>query len=316
MKRDEVGLEKIKSRIETCHPFSGDSTLRNIITGVVAKDEMNVDEYLSVGKASIEKMIGQPTFTYPCKRKDKAITMGEASAVRVTADRTIDPALLYQRLLVISRGGDLSLKDVLDYELSPFPPALFEAKNIFQEADKPQLAKAIEECASKLSDQPVLDKTPKTEHCVLDGGSLLHRVKWTKGKTYGSIADDYVTFTISNYGQATVVFDGYRDEPSMKDNTHTRRQQQKEYPIVKCTPDTVFIGKKEELLSRGYNKQQLISIISQQLREKGCNVISAAGDADYDIAQAAVAASEFQSTTLIGEDTHLLFLLQHATVYL
>ena len=218
--------------------------LRNIITGVVAKDEVNVDEYLSVEKRPLKKMIGQPTFIYPCKRKDKAITMGEASAVRVTADRTIDPALLFQRLLVVSRGGDLSLKDVLDYELSPFPPALFEAKNIFREAEKPQLAKAIEECASKLSDQAVLDKTPKTEHYVLDGGSLLHCVKWTKGKTYGSIADDYVTFTIRNYGQATVVCDGYLDEPSIKDNIHTRRQQQKEYLIVKCTPDTVLSERK------------------------------------------------------------------------
>ena len=40
-------------------------------------------------------------------------------------------------------------------------------------------------------------------------------------------------------------------------------------------------------------------------------MINATGDADYDIVQAAVRASQLQSTTLIGEDTDLLILLLH-----
>lgn len=285
-----------------------DPSLRNIVTGVVAKDDVNVDDFQSVVKKVIEKMTGQPVFTYTCKRKEKAKTMGDASAIKVTADRTIDPALLFQRLLVISRAGDVSLEEALSYELSPFPPALFDANNIFRKADKPQLAKAIDEYSSSSSDEAVSDKIPKTEHYVLDGGSLMHRVKWTKGSTYGAIANDYVDLTLHNYGKATVVFDGYLDEPSIKDNAHLRRQQTK-HPIVNFTAETVFMGKKEEFLSRGCNKQGLINIISQRLREKGCNVINARGDADCDIVQAAIAASEFQSTTLIGEDTDLLILL-------
>ena len=64
---------------------------------------------------------------------------------------------------------------------------------------------------------------PKTEHYVLDGGSLLHRLKWTEGSTYSSIADAYTSFTVASYGKATVIFDGY-GEPSTKDITHTRRK--------------------------------------------------------------------------------------------
>ena len=52
-------------------------------------------------------------------------------------------------------------------------------------------------------------------------------------------------------------------------------------------------------------------MISDRLREKGCTVMNAEGDADYDIVQAAIAVSEYKTTTLIGEDTDLLFLLLH-----
>ncbi|KAG1664200.1 Cubilin [Nymphon striatum] len=165
---------------------------------------------------------------------------------------------------------------------------------------------------SILSDEAVTNEVPQTESYVLDGGSLMHRVQWTKGSTYGAIADCYVDFTLRNYGMATVVFDGYHDQPSVKDSTHQRRQQ-KNHPKVSFTPTTVFTGKKEEFLSQaqGSNKQGLINMISDRLREKGCKVMNAEGDADYNIVQAAIAFSEYKTTTLIGEDTDLLILLLH-----
>ena len=51
--------------------------------------------------------------------------------------------------------------------------------------------------------------------------------------------------------------------------------------------------KKDEFLLRGSNKQALINIISSRLRGKACNC-------------KVFAASEYGSTTLIGEDTDLL----------
>lgn len=136
------------------------------------------------------------------------------------------------------------MEDVLEYELSPFPPALFEAKYIFRKADKPQLAKAIDAYAQGLSaveNEP--DDVPKTENYVLDGGSLIHRVKWMKGTTYGLIANGYADFVVRNFGRATVFFDGYSDQPSIKDSTHQRRQK-KHHPKVNFTEDTIFMGKK------------------------------------------------------------------------
>ena len=193
--------------VEVCSPFSTDPTLRNIVTRVVAHDSVNVDGYKSVGTQIIEKMRGQPVFTYSCKRKDRVKTLGDASSVRIKPERSIDPALLFQRLLVISKVGEFSLEEVLDFELSPFPPALFEASYIMRKAEKAQLTKAIDDHARSLSDDAVTNELPKTENYVLDGGSLLHRVQWTKGSTDGSIAQSYTDFTLRNYGTAKAVFE-------------------------------------------------------------------------------------------------------------
>ena len=176
--------------------------------------------------------------------------------------------------------------------------------------EKTQLAKAIDDYACGLSDEAATNEVPQTESYVQDGGSLMYRVQWTTGSTYGANADCYVDFTVRNYGMATVVFDGYHDRPSVKDSTHQRRQQKK-HPKVSFTPTTVFTGKKEDFLSQGSNKQGLINMISDRLREKGCTVMNAEGDADYDIVQSAIAVSEYKTTTLIGDDTDLLILLLH-----
>ena len=111
-------------------PFTSDPTLRNIINGIVAGPDVNVHDSESVGNKIIEDIIGKSAFTYKFNRKDQAKSLGNMSAVNIAPDRTIDPALLFQRFLVVSRSGDLSLGEVLSYELSPFPPALFEARNI------------------------------------------------------------------------------------------------------------------------------------------------------------------------------------------
>ena len=149
------------------------------------------------------------------KRKDKAKTLANISSVKVALERTIDPGLLFQRYLVVSKLGVLSLEDVMKYELSPFPPALFEARN------KPQLANAITDYATKASRETreaTGDAQPKTQHYVLDGGSLLQRLSWKKGETYGSIAQSYAEFTIRRYPSAMVIFDGYLGGPTINDN--------------------------------------------------------------------------------------------------
>jgi len=83
-------------------------SLRNIVNGVVAH-ELNVHEYEEVARAIMHNMIGKLAFTLTFRRRDKPITLGETSAMRIAADRTIDSGLLFQRSLVVANTGELSL---------------------------------------------------------------------------------------------------------------------------------------------------------------------------------------------------------------
>ena len=103
-----------------------------------------------------------------------------------------------------------------------------------------------------------------------------------EGCTYSSIADEYASFTVKHYARATVVFDGYEVGPSIKDCTHQRRSRHLNANKVNITGATKFVGKKEDCLSNEANKQAIIQLIMERLRQRGCEVIQAEGDADVD----------------------------------
>ena len=315
VRRDETDVSKVAEKLDSFTPFSVDESLRNIITGINANEDVNVQDLFEIGKNIVQKMDGQPVFSYSHKRSLKAKTLASSKNVKVSADRSIDPALLFQRFLVVSQTGDLRLDDVMSYELCLYPMSLFEGKGILRQADKPQLAEALRNHVKTKSDSAVTQTVPVTEHILLDGGSLLHRLKWKEGSTCSAIADDYASFTVEHYGRATVVFDGYDIGPSIKDCTHQRRSRKLNANKVNITEVTKFAGKKEDFLSNGENKQALIQLIMDRMQQEGCDVIQAEGDADVDIAKAAINMSALRPTTLIGEDTDLLVLLLfHADV--
>ena len=63
------------------------------------------------------------------------------------------------------------------------------------------------------------------------------------------------------------------------------------YPVISFTSYTEFSGKKDEFLSIGSNKQKLIWLVSDALRKMDWIVMNAQGDADFDMAKAAVETS-------------------------
>ena len=68
--------------------------MRNIVAGAVAKAAVNVHEFESVGRGTIENMIGQLAFTFPFKWKDKAKTLGYTSAIMTYSHFSVLAAIL------------------------------------------------------------------------------------------------------------------------------------------------------------------------------------------------------------------------------
>ena len=143
MERDIKDFETLTAKLKQHSPFTGGKGLRSIITGLNAETNINVQELFNVGRNTVKNMEGQSVFSYSYKRENKVKTLASGRVIKVTRDETIDPALLFQRFLVLSQSGDLCVDDVLQYELSPYPPSLFEAKCVLRKEDKAQFMDAM-----------------------------------------------------------------------------------------------------------------------------------------------------------------------------
>ncbi|KAH3775153.1 hypothetical protein DPMN_176550 [Dreissena polymorpha] len=114
-----------------------------MVNGIVAGSHVNVHAIEAVGKTILRDIIGKSVFAYTFTRKYRAKFLWNSLAVKIASNNAFNPALLFQRFLVVSKYGDPSLVVVLSYELSSNPAAYLEARNIICTADKPQIAQAI-----------------------------------------------------------------------------------------------------------------------------------------------------------------------------
>ena len=110
----------------------------------------------------------------------------------------INPTLLFSRLIaIVQREEDINL--YFNYELTTIPTSLFKDYAMRKTA-KAQLAKAL------LSNVQPSERNTQLHH-VLDGGALIHRVKWQKGATYREIAKSYLSYVHQHYGRSCIIFD-------------------------------------------------------------------------------------------------------------
>lgn len=309
--RDREDANKILGCLQQLNVFDGESSLRNISTGVVADMNVNVDSFYKIGEHIVEKIDGKDVFQCTIKRTDKVNTLASKSSIKlIGCDSTIDSALLFQRLIVLANSSNIQLEDCKEYELCAYPPALFESPSLLLKANKPQLKNTIVDLVNSMSKTNNTTNLKDSSHyTVLDGGSLLHKIPWIKNTSYNEIIMNYVNYVLNNFGKGTVVFDGYPNIPTVKDNTHIRRAGSTVSPQIKFQKDMIFHGKKDVFLRNTSNKQRLINFIAIELEKAGVKIIHSEDDADVDIVKEAIGQSLDYKTIVIGEDTDLLILL-------
>jgi hypothetical protein len=123
--RDKLDAEKVISSIKDKSPYSDDASLRNIVNGVIARDDVNVQNFESVGNKILKRMEGVDMFLVKFKRSEKVVTLANISRVKVSESVHIDPALLFQRLMLVAKSNELDMNELLKYEMCACPLHLF-----------------------------------------------------------------------------------------------------------------------------------------------------------------------------------------------
>lgn len=306
LERDNKDIMTIVKVLEERNPFSETSELRNIETGVTATEEVNVHKSESVGKMIVESMKGQDAFSISFKRSMQIKTLNEKTKVKSQGENlNVSSQLLFQRLITAAKHVTNDVSTIFSHELSNFPSSMFDSSGAMREPQKANLADALwtlGDCSSEY-------QTSTTDvRYVLDGGSLLHRIPWPKGVTFGRIIDLYVQHVLK-YKEAIVVFDGYCNGPSTKDSAHLRRTKGIVGTKVIFSYDTPFKSKKDSFLANEQNKQRFIELLSSRLEQNSIDTVHAENDADTLIVQTAIDSAQTMKTVLVGEDTDLLVLL-------
>jgi len=283
-----------------------DMCLRSLITSVSASETnlVNCDNAQDVGVAVMQHVNGLPYCDVSIKKADKVVNLSQVGTIAVPSAKgvNIDGTVLFSRLLIImSRCSNTA--PYFTYELTASPSSLF--KDTFM--TKPEKAQLKQELIKVVSSIPSL---PDNCYYVLDGGNLLHKVKWFKGVPYSDVIQQYVHYVLRHYGsKAVLVFDGYCNDPNTKNHEHQRR-------AAACAPDVVFDScrtvyhDQSAFLTNERNKESFIDFLMASLKRAGFKVHQAKDDADTLIVKTALELAGLnEPVTVIANDTDILVIL-------
>ena len=258
-KQDSDALKKLLDWIEEHNPFSIEvCTLTSLASGLTATDEnkINCDQTEEVGE-KIQKALDGICISSAHIKRSEQIRMLYNLQPGVKIDKKItqiDPTVLFMRCMALVNRESDDVASYLKYELSAIPMALF--KDFFMcKTDKAELARCIKKDLTNLSQE----FSNKDVVHVIDGGWLLHHLRWNRNKTYIEVAEKYENFIRNRYGICHIVFDGY-DGPSTKDHEHLRRSGTTSAYIT-VRKDSRCHKNQEAFLSNAENKAQFIGLL-------------------------------------------------------
>ena len=316
--RDNKDLSTLISFFEDRSPFVDSAPLRQIVTGEIADETVNVEQARAVGESILTEMEGQAVEAWKFKKSLTVKMFSSSRHVETISDSAnIDQQLLFQRLMLARDREGLDDEEVFSHELCAFPPSMFESSGLPLNPKKSTIADYLwTEFKQTSAEMPLI------ADYVLDGGDLIHKIPWVRNMSAKSIVDKYIDFVTKAYGRSTtIVFDGYTSGPQTKDIAQMRRKGGVSSNEVLFDENTPIRAKKEVLLSNNKNKQRFVDLLGARLTAAGHNVVYAPGDADVLIVHTTLQTALLGPTVLIGEDTDLLVLLiskieeQHQDIY-
>ena len=225
IRKDETDVRSFVELMENSwiNPLSNDETeLVNLSTGILAPPDVANDllKAHKVGKEAyqtfredrLEKE--QPNVKFHDKMKKHNLQTflninkkqvgykAKRNHIILKADRN-----LFGRMIIIAQSRALSIREVLAHPLEPIQWSLANGDGSLRKTNKAALARELEKTVSPA------DLIPKPSACIIDGMSLVHRLKGD-GKSFAQPADSALTLALhegTDSARIVVVFDVYRD---------------------------------------------------------------------------------------------------------
>lgn len=278
----------------------------SISSGLIGNAEVNCHLSLEVGSMGIARIIGQDFQNVSFKRKDKVISLASCTALKIGNKKIacINPLTLFHRLCVVKQSEE-DLKHCFSFELAPYPTSLFTEEGL-RKGTKSSLYEAF---------TPLQDVTPNIKSFVVDGGYFLHKVVWNRNDKFRSICQKYESYLRKHYGSnITVVFDGYPSDAEQRATKSAERfRRLKTYGTsadIIFNEETNVAVTQEKFLANENNKNRLICMLLQTLKQGGIEVQQATEDADGVIVDAAISlTAKYESVAVVSEDIDVLVLL-------
>ena len=264
IKSDNLDREKIRLKLQTSiDPFATTnhpSNVVNIVTGQIAPENVNVDQSVLIGEQLRKEYESSwPEGFYQVIPR-RVITMSVTKRqIKVDKMSVYDTELIYSRVIGLQSSRDISMKDVLEYELSPVPTSLFE------DSGEMRTPKAKSTLKRKLQ---VDAESVGVRTCViLDGCAILWVIHWPTTGTVADYVKNFVAYIqrLLHCTDVYLVFDRYY-KPSIKGETRLSRAGKTAVRQHILNASTELPSQKVTLCVTE-NKVQLIDIICQYLMD-------------------------------------------------
>ena len=194
--------------------------MRSISTGLTATedDKINCDNVEDIGRSIQLTLDNVCVESATIKKSDQVKTLDDLRPQINIDNKTVhvDPLILFARLTVLLQR-EYDATDKFNFEFTAEPTSFFK-DGMRRKPNKVLLRNTL---LDKVD--PVINI--QANACVIDGGALLHKVKWEAKGTFKDVGNKYINFLkprCGYYDTITVVFDGYNNKTSIKTQEHVR----------------------------------------------------------------------------------------------
>ena len=191
----------------------------NVMRDKLAPDKVNVDDACNIGcKMLLAFKDGLPDNLYQPLSKEVGTMEVSKKSIQIGNVHVFDTTLIYSRVIALQLSRDVSREEVLKFELTLIPAAMFLDSGEMRTSGSKSVLK------NKLSAQRSSRTTETPNVIVIDGCAVMWTVNWPAERTVKDFVDNFSETILWKLKEANVnlVFDRYYDN-STKSGTRIAR---------------------------------------------------------------------------------------------